>query len=116
MTWKRCAIALVFSGVLIAGAFLFANQSEDIEKVRFEQARKQLQAKRASGELSPEWRGVDLDKLDRADVGIKLSAWDEGRISAGRFLTQRWPLWVPLVIAACLGIEWFEAWLFGRRK
>jgi len=116
MTWKRSAIAIVFACVFVVGGFFFARQGAGLLDTRFEQAREKLKAKRDAGQLPSEWQEVDLDKLAMADVEMKVSGWDLWWASAGRWMSRWWFVWVPLVFAACLGIEWFEAWLVRRFK
>lgn len=96
----RYIIAVIVACVLTAGGFgVAASLKQGILKG----IRQGLREQKVAGTLPPELQNLDLDTWVPGDVGIQVSSSAMKRMAAAEFILNGWFVWVPLVIAICLG-------------
>lgn len=96
-------IAGTVACVIVAGGIVFVRHSRGLLQARLEAARRQLGVEEEQGRLPPEWQGGDLENLHSGDVGLKVPDGDMTRIAVAELLATFWYVFVPMVLATCLG-------------
>ena len=103
----RYGTALGVAAILILAGFFFVQTTVAEIKATSEQPRQRLKQQKADGTLPEHLKDADLDTVE---FGMQVTPRMHRRINVSLLLADWWYIFIPLVVAMCLG----AAFLLGR--
>jgi hypothetical protein len=97
-------ISLLAGLLLIGCGVAFVWLTQNTVKRHFDQEKQKLIASQAAGQLSAEWKGVDIEKLELSQLSMKVPSDLSLRLDIADFLSAFWYVLVPLTLVVCFGI------------
>jgi hypothetical protein len=105
------ALALLVAALIIGLGVWFTYETRSAMTAKFLAYKADLRAKKAAGQLSPELRGVDIDRLEQSQVGMQLDSATAMRVDIADFLAEYSFVAGAVVVAVCLvvgiAVNWF---------
>ena len=104
----RYILAIAIACIIMSAGFTV---SWHFHRSFVESFRQKLRAAAAAGELPKELEGADLDTITPEAFDLRVTEGEELRLVIADLLSYRWYIWIPIVVAFCLG----SAYLCGPR-
>jgi hypothetical protein len=105
-------LALLVAALVIGSGVWFIHDTRSAVAARFIAFKAELQAKRSAGQLPPEWRGVDIDRLEPSQVGMQLDSATMMRLDLADFLAEYSFVAGAVVVAVCLVVAIVVNWFW----
>jgi hypothetical protein len=111
----RYLIAIITACLLIAGGWFFVGQTNRHMAERFEVYKADLKARKQAGQLPPELRDLDIDRLEMSQVSLRLNQQEQVCRNIALVLDEYAYLLMALSVAVCFAVAVAVGWLRGKK-